>query len=215
MSRGHDEEETEQADAQQPEETGAADDREEEEQTEPEADLDVEEPVVDREAELEAKVLELRDQLLRAVAEQENLRKRTEREKEQTRRFGIAGFARDLLSTADNLRRALESTPDSLEDAEEWVRNLVVGVEMTERDLLAALEKNGISRIDPAGGKFDYNLHQAMFEITDSGQEAGTVVQVLQPGYVLGDRLLRAAMVGVAKDPPPPADEAGEEDAGR
>ena len=149
--------------------------------------------------------------MLRAVAEQENLRKRTEREKEQTRRFGIASFARDLLSTADNLRRALEATPDDLEDADEWVRNMVVGVEMTERDLLAAMEKNGINRVDPAGEKFDYNLHQAMFEITDSGQEAGTVVQVLQPGYVLGDRLLRAAMVGVAKDPPPPAEAAGED----
>ncbi len=221
MSRSHEEEEPGQADRPAPEETGEADDPSREEEAGPgspdpgvdpdTADADVQEPEVDREAELAAQVLALRDQLLRAVAEQENLRKRTEREKEQTRRFGIAAFARDLLSTADNLRRALEATPDDLEDADEWVRNMVVGVEMTERDLLAAMEKNGISRVDPAGEKFDYNLHQAMFEITDSGQEAGTVVQVLQPGYVLGDRLLRAAMVGVAKDPPPPAEAAGEE----
>ncbi|MCY4592474.1 MAG: nucleotide exchange factor GrpE [Alphaproteobacteria bacterium] len=221
MSRNHEEEEPGQVDRPAPEETGDADDPSREEEAgsgspdpgvDPDtADADVQELEVDREAELAAQVLALRDQLLRAVAEQENLRKRTEREKEQTRRFGIAAFARDLLSTADNLRRALEATPDSLEDADEWVRNMVVGVEMTERDLLAAMEKNGISRVDPAGEKFDYNLHQAMFEVTDSGQEAGTVIQVLQPGYVLGDRLLRAAMVGVAKDPPPPAEAAGED----
>ena len=221
MSRSHEEEEPGQVDRPVPEGGDEAVDPAGDEEAGPASpdpevdpdttDADVQEPEVDREVELAAQVLALRDQLLRAVAEQENLRKRTEREKEQTRRFGIAAFARDLLSTADNLRRALEATPDNLEDADEWVRNMVVGVEMTERDLLAAMEKNGISRVDPAGEKFDYNLHQAMFEVADSGQEAGTVVQVLQPGYVLGDRLLRAAMVGVAKDPPPPAEATGEE----
>ena len=175
-----------------------------------------EEPA-DRESELEqqvqdleGRILHLKDQLLRAVAEQENLRKRAEREREQTRRFGITSFARDLLSAADNLRRALDAAPDDREAADEAVRNLVVGVEMTERDLLAAFERNGIRRIDPAGEQFDYNFHQAMFEVTDSGKEPGTIVQVLQPGYLIGDRLLRAAMVGVAKAPPEP--EAEEEE---
>jgi len=155
----------------------------------------------DREAELEAKIAELKDQLLRAIAEADNLRKRTEREMSQTRKFGIANFAKDLLSAADNLRRALDSGPEDLDGADESVRNLIIGVEMTERELLGAFEKHGIRKIEPVGEKFDYNFHQAMFEVEDSGEEAGTVVQVLQPGYAIEDRVLRAAMVGVAKGP--------------
>jgi molecular chaperone GrpE len=154
-----------------------------------------------REAELEAQVAELRDQLLRAVAEQENVRKRAERERDQIRKFGISNFAKELLSAADNLRRALDSSPENMDGADEWVRNLIVGVEMTERELLTAFEKNGIRKIDPMGEKFDYNFHQAMFEVENTGQEAGTVVQVLQPGYAIEDRILRPAMVGVAKAP--------------
>lgn len=175
---------------------------------EPEEELDTglinEEPLVEAaEEEIEAggedEVAKLRDQLLRAVAELENTRKRAEREKEQTRKFGISEFARDLLTASDNLRRALDSAPpqdDSMDDA---VKNLIIGVEMTEKELLTVFEKHGIRKIDPMGEKFDYNFHQAMFELENTGEEAGTVVQVLQPGYAIADRLLRPAMVGVAK----------------
>ncbi|MDG2285556.1 MAG: nucleotide exchange factor GrpE [Alphaproteobacteria bacterium] len=154
-----------------------------------------------REAELEAQVAELKDQLLRAVAEQENVRKRADREREQLRKFGISNFAKDLLSAADNMRRALDAGPSDLDGVEDSVRNLIVGVEMTERELLTAFEKNGVRKIDPMGEKFDYNFHQAMFEVEDSNQEAGTIVQVLQAGYAIDDRILRPAMVGVAKGP--------------
>ena len=154
-----------------------------------------------REAELEAKVAELKDQLLRAIAEQENVRKRADRERDQLRKFGISNFAKDLLSAADNLRRALDAGPENLESTDETVRNLIIGVEMTERELLSAFEKHGVRKIDPMGEKLDYNFHQAMFEVENSGQEPGVVVQVLQPGYAIEDRVLRAAMVGVSKAP--------------
>ena len=148
---------------------------------------------------LEEQVSELKDQLLRSVAELDNYRKRAEREKEQLRKFGIANFAKDLLSAADNLRRAVESGPSDLEGADESVKNLIVGVEMTEKELLNALEKNGVRKIDPTGEKFDYNFHQAMFEVETDKEEPGIVMQVLQPGYAIEDRVLRAAMVGVSK----------------
>ena len=156
-------------------------------------------------AELEAEIVRLKDQLLRALAEQENLRRRAEREKEDARRFAASNFAKDLLSSADNLRRALETLRDD-QVKDDATRNLLTGVAATERELLAAFEKNGIRRIDPSGEKFDHNYHQAIFEVEHSGKPAGTVVQVLQPGYVLNDRLLRAAMVGVAKGPVKPGD---------
>ena len=114
---------------------------------------------------LEEQVSEIKDQLLRSVAELDNYRKRAEREKEQLRKFGIANFAKDLLSAADNLRRAVESGPSDLEGADESVKNLIVGVQMTEKELLNAFEKNGVRKIDPIGEKFDYNFHQAMFEV--------------------------------------------------
>ena len=148
-------------------------------------------------------VSELKDQLLRSVAELDNYRKRAEREKEQLRKFGIANFAKDLLSVADNLRRAVESGPSDLEGADESVKNLIVGVEMTEKELLNAFEKNGVRKIDPAGEKFDYNFHQAMFEVETDKEKPGVVMQVLQPGYAIEDRVLRAAMVGVSKSNAP------------
>ena len=148
---------------------------------------------------LEEEVKELKDQLLRSVAELDNYRKRAEREKEQLRKFGIANFAKDLLSAADNLRRAVESGPTELEGADENVKNLIVGVEMTEKELLSAFEKNGIRKIDPIGEKFDYNFHQAMFEVETDKEKPGLVMQVLQPGYAIADRVLRPAMVGVSK----------------
>ena len=145
------------------------------------------------------KVIELKDQLLRSVAELDNYRKRVDREKEQLRKFGIANFAKELLAVADNLRSSLESAPPDLEGADEKVKNLIVGVEMTEKELLSAFEKNGVRRINPLGEKFDYNFHQAMFEVETEEKEPGIVVQVLQPGYAIDDRILRAAMVGVSK----------------
>ena len=148
---------------------------------------------------LEEEVKELKDQLLRSVAELDNYRKRAEREKEQLRKFGIANFAKDLLSAADNLRRAVESGPTELEGADENVKNLIVGVEMTEKELLSAFEKNGVRKIDPMGEKFDYNFHQAMFEVETDKEKPGLVMQVLQSGYAIADRVLRPAMVGVSK----------------
>ena len=148
--------------------------------------------------ELEAKILELKDQLLRTVADSENLRKRLEREKEQTRKFGIANFAKDLLSIADNLGRALDAAPNKEDVEDQALENLVLGIQMTEQELQKAFDNNNIRKIDPLGEKFDYNFHQAMFEVEETDQEPGTVVQVLQPGYAIDDRILRPAMVGVA-----------------
>ncbi|MEQ8814949.1 MAG: nucleotide exchange factor GrpE [Thalassobaculum sp.] len=157
-------------------------------------------------AELEGQVAQLRDQALRALAEAENVRRRTEREKEQTRLYAAGNLAKDLLNAVDNLRRALDAAPADREALDDTVKNLIVGVEMTERDVLSAFEKAGIKRIEPLGERFDPNLHQAMFEVENSGKPAGTVVQLLAPGYVIHDRLLRAAMVGVAKSGPTPSD---------
>ncbi len=147
---------------------------------------------------LSDEVAELNDKLLRAVAETENLRRRTTREREETGKYAVTGFARDLLSVADNLRRALDSLTDD-NRADQSLGGLISGIEMTERELLNVFERNKISRIDPEGEKFDHNFHQAMFEVADSGEPAGTVVNVMQPGYVIADRLLRPAMVGIAK----------------
>lgn len=148
--------------------------------------------------ELEAKILELKDQLLRTVADSENLRKRLEREKEQTRKFGIANFAKDLLSIADNLGRALDAAPNKEDVEDQAIENLVLGIQMTEQELQKVFDNNNIRKIDPLGEKFDYNFHQAMFEVEETDQEPGIVVQVLQPGYAIDDRILRPAMVGVA-----------------
>ena len=149
-------------------------------------------------AALEAENASLKDQLLRAMAETENLRRRAEREKEDTSKYAVATLARDILSVADNLRRALDSLPID-QAPNDAVRNLLTGVEATERELLAIFERRGIKRIEPVGERFDPNFHQAMFEVPNTGQAAGTVVQVLQPGYIIHDRLLRPALVGVAK----------------
>lgn len=155
---------------------------------------------------LEEQVAQLRDQALRALAEAENVRRRTEREKEQVKLYAAGGLAKELLNAVDNLRRALDSAPADRDSLDDSIKNLIVGVEMTEREVLSAFEKSGIKRIAPIGDRFDPNLHQAMFEVENTGKPAGTVVQLLAPGYVLHDRLLRAAMVGVAKGGPPAGD---------
>ncbi|MFP6744042.1 MAG: nucleotide exchange factor GrpE, partial [Alphaproteobacteria bacterium] len=157
-----------------------------------------EESTEDEVERLADEVAELNDKLLRAVAETENLRRRTTREREETSKYAVTGFARDLLSVADNLRRALDSLSDEIR-GDEALGGLISGVEMTERELLNAFERHGIKCIDPEGEKFDHNFHQAMFEVESTGQPAGTIVQVMEPGYVIAERLLRPAMVGIAK----------------
>jgi molecular chaperone GrpE len=150
-----------------------------------------------------AEVAALKDRSLRALAEAENMRKRAEREIEETRQFAIARFARDLLSVSDNLRRALAATPpEARSGADDSLRAVIEGVEATERELQAVLIRHGVKAIAAAGTKFDPNLHQAVAEVPGNGQPAGTVVNVIQDGYVIGERLLRAAMVTIAKAEP-------------
>jgi molecular chaperone GrpE len=161
-----------------------------------------------REAELEAEVAKLKDQMLRALAESENIRRRAERERDEARRYGAVGLARDVLAVADNLRRALDLVPENARKENELLDALMVGIEGTERQLLSAFDKHQIKKVEPLGERFDYNLHQAMFEMENTGKPPGTVVQVMQPGYVLLDRLLRPAMVGVAKGAQPAEDTA-------
>jgi molecular chaperone GrpE len=160
---------------------------------------------LEAEAKLRQDNADLKDRLLRTLAEMENLRKRTEREVVDARVYGTSSFARDVLGVADNIQRALEATgEDWKKHADEAGKALYEGVELIERDLLKALEKHGVRRIEPQGQKFDPNLHQAMYEVPDDSVPAGTVVQVLQPGFTIGDRILRPAMVGVAKGGPKP-----------
>ena len=157
-------------------------------------------PPEERIAALETELADTKDRLLRALAETENVRRRAQREREDTQKYAVSGFARDLLATADNLRRALDSVPEAeIKDAR--LRSLLDGVAATERELLSVFERHGIRRIDPKGERFDHNFHQAVFEAERPEAPVGTVVEVLQPGYVLHDRLLRPAMVGVAKAP--------------
>ncbi len=148
-----------------------------------------------------------KDRLLRTLAEMENLRKRTDREVADMRQYGIASFARDVLAVADNMERALEALDAELrETANPGVKALLDGVELTERELLKVLDKHGVKKFEPKkGDKFDPNLHQAMYELPDPSQPAGTVAQVVQPGYMIGERMLRPALVGVAKGGPKPA----------
>ncbi len=160
----------------------------------------------ERVAALEAEVAQVKDQLLRTLAEMENLRRRTEREIADTRTYAVAGFAREMLTVSDNLSRALAAIPEEARaGADETTKALMDGVGMTERDLLKALEKHGVRKIDPTGERFDPNFHQAIFEVPNPEVPAGTVVQVVQAGYVIGDRVLRPAMVGVGRGGPKPA----------
>src|ERR1700729_1109936 len=146
---------------------------------------------------------EMKDRLLRTLAEMENLRKRTEREVTDARLYGVAAFARDILGVADNMRRALDAvSPELRASAEAGVKALIDGVELTERELVKALDKNGVHQFSPRGEKFDPNVHQAMFEVPNASVPAGSVVEVVQPGYMIGERVLRPAMVGVSKGGP-------------
>jgi len=146
---------------------------------------------------------DLKERALRLTAEMENLRKRTQRDVADARVYGIANFARDMLTVSDNLQRALQAVSEEARaQADSGLKALVEGVEMTERAMLATLERHGVKRVDPNGEKFDPHFHQAMFEVPNADVPNNTVVQVVQPGYVIGDRVLRPAMVGVAKGGP-------------
>jgi molecular chaperone GrpE len=157
----------------------------------------------DEVATLAGAVDELRDKYLRAVAETDNMRKRAERDVADARAYGIASFARDIISVSDNLSRALEAiAPDARASAEGTLKALLEGVDLTRRELEKALKKQGVRALDPKGEKFDPHFHQAMYEVPDSDAQPGTVVQVMQTGYAIGDRVLRPALVAVAKGGP-------------
>ncbi len=153
---------------------------------------------------LEAEAASLKDQLLRALAETENLRRRSQREREDAVRYAAAPLIKDLIEVTDNLRRALESVPEGAAEGDEKLRNLLAGVELTEKDLLAVFERHNIVKIDPLGERLDPYFHEAIFEIPDPEKPAGTVLQVVRAGYRLFDRLLRPAQVGVARGGPQP-----------
>ena len=154
-------------------------------------------------ADLEPEEEELRNQLLRAMADNENLRKRTEREVAAAKKYGTFSFVRDMLASIDNLEKAISLIPENKDEMDETLKNILIGVDMTGREVASVLERHGISKINPDGEKFDYNLHQAMFEVPTNEVEPGTVVQVVQLGYLLHDRLIRPAMVGVSKSVEP------------
>jgi len=161
---------------------------------------ETQEPALDPVASLEIEVADLKDKLLRNMAEMENMRRRAEREKAEATLYAATNFARDVLPVGDNLARALETMDeDARANAGDAVKNLLEGVELTQRELLNTLQKHNINIIDPLGEKFDPNKHQAMFEVPDPDAVNGTVVQVVQAGYSIGERVLRPAMVGVAK----------------
>ena len=148
---------------------------------------------------LNAQISDLKDQLLRTMAESENIRKRTLKEVEQAKKYSHISFVRDLVSSVDNLKRALDSVPDDKNDLPEPIKNLILGLEIVEKEIVTTLERHNIKQISPLGEKFDYNLHQAMFEVPTNDSESGIVVEVSQNGYLLFERLVRPAMVGISK----------------
>jgi molecular chaperone GrpE len=149
---------------------------------------------------LQSELAQAKDQVLRALADAENTRKRALKEREDASKYAVAGFARELLSVADNLRRALDAVPEDLLQGEPRIKNLLDGIEATERELLKSFEKSHIRKIEPLGEVFNPNYHEVMFETPGTGKPPGTIIQVVEAGYVLHDRLLRPARVGVAKD---------------
>lgn len=152
---------------------------------------------------LEAENTELKDRYMRLAADMENLRRRTERDVKDARSFAISGFARDILSVADNLQRALlVITPEQRAEAGPTLQSLIEGVELTEREMISTMERHGVTKLEPKGEKFDPNFHQAMFEMPNPDVPNNTVMDVVQPGFKIGERVLRPAMVGVAKGGP-------------
>ena len=158
--------------------------------------------------ELEEELAKAKDQTLRALAELENIRKRAMKDREEASAYGISKFARDLLNVSDNLRRALEAVPEDLIQLDERIPGVMSGIEATERELLKCFEQNGIKKLEPLNERFDPNFHEVMFEAPMPDKPNGTVIQVVEAGYVLKGRLLRAAKVGIAKNvAPPPGDD--------
>ena len=173
----------------------------------PEIEIEAEAPTVDPVEVLRAENADLKDRVLRTIAEMENLRKRTEREIADTRSYAIAGFARDMLSATDALNRALTVLPPEAREAgDATTKSLIEGIEMAEREMQRLLAKHGVTPIEADGLKFDPHRHQAMFEVPDPTRPEGTVVQVVQAGFAIGDRVLRPAMVGVSKGGPSQAE---------
>jgi len=162
---------------------------------------------------LQAEKAELHDKYLRAEAETQNVRRRAQQEVDRERKYGIERFGRDVLSVADNLGRALSALPADLESIDPALRNVIAGVQATERELQSVLERHGVTRIESLGKPFNADFHQAMMEVEDPSVPSGTVVQELIPGYLLAGRLLRAAMVAVSKGGPPRVLEASNENA--
>ena len=148
---------------------------------------------------------DMRDKLLRTMADMENLRRHTEREKEDTARYAISNFARDVLTIGDNLRRVIEHVPEEAAGKDPALKSFLEGVELTERELLKMMEKHGVTRLEPMGQRFDPNQQQAMYEVPTTDVPEGTVVQVMQAGFTIGDRVLRPALVAVSKGGPKPA----------
>ena len=148
---------------------------------------------------LKIKIEELKDQLMRTLAESENLRKRTLKEVDQAKKYSHISFVRDLVSSIDNLKRALDSLPNDKTKLPEPIKNLIIGLEIVEKEINSTFEKHNLTQISPLGEKFDYNFHQAMFEVPTEETEQGIVVEVSQKGYLLYDRLVRPAMVGISK----------------
>ena len=153
----------------------------------------------DKVSELEQKVLDLKDQLIRTLADGENLRKRTLKDIENSKKYSHISFVKDLITSVDNFQRALKAVPEDKSSLPEPIQNLIIGLEIVEKEICATLEKHNVKLIDPLGEKFDYNFHQAMFEVPTNEEEPGKVVEVSQKGYVLHDRLVRPAMVGISK----------------
>jgi len=149
--------------------------------------------------ELEQKVVDLKDQLMRSLADSENLRKRTQKDIEHAKKYSHISFIKELVSSVDNLQRALQSIPEDTSSLPEPIKNLIIGLEIVEKEVISTLEKHNVKQINPIGEKFDYNFHQAMFEVVSNESDPGTVVEVSQKGYLLYDRLVRPAMVGIAK----------------
>jgi molecular chaperone GrpE len=156
-------------------------------------------PVAAPEPSPEQEAAEMKDRLLRALADVENTRRRAKRDVEDARKYAASNFAKDLLNVSDNLRRALETVSEEARDGDGNVKDLVLGIEMVEKELLTAFERQGVSKVDPLGEPFDHNFHQAMYEKPDTEYPNGTVAEVMQAGYVMHERLLRPAMVAVAK----------------
>lgn len=149
--------------------------------------------------ELETEIASIKDKAIRALADAENTRKRAEREKVDASKFAITKFAKDLLEVADNMRRALDSIPEDRREESDLIKNIVIGIEAVDKTLLKTMENHGVKKLEPTEGKFDPNFHEAMFEAEIPGKNAGEIIQLVEPGYILNDRLLRPARVGVSK----------------